>query len=53
MIALAPGSNWGTSSDQITVVGAHWDTVRGSPGYQDNGYSIYNFFKNDFKIIFD
>ena len=28
---------WGTQEDRLLVVGAHWDTVPGSGGLDDNG----------------
>ena len=28
---------WGTPEDRVLVVGAHWDTVPGSGGLDDNG----------------
>ena len=31
------GESWGTSNDNIVVLGAHWDTIKESPGYNDNG----------------
>ena len=32
IISVIPGSAWGTKEDKVLVVGAHWDTVVGSPG---------------------
>ena len=32
IISIIPGSAWGTKEDKVLVVGAHWDTVEGSPG---------------------
>ena len=37
LMCLFPGKNWGTSEDNITMVVAHWDTVKKSPGFDDNG----------------
>ena len=28
------------NNDQVTVIGAHWDTVPGSPGVGDNGSGL-------------
>ena len=36
IISIIPGSAWGTKEDKVLVVGAHWDTVVGSPGFNDN-----------------
>ena len=32
IISIIPGSTWGTKEDKVLIVGAHWDTVVGSPG---------------------
>lgn len=32
-----PGSRFGTPHDKPIIIGAHIDTVVGSPGYDDNG----------------
>ncbi|RWS27729.1 hypothetical protein B4U80_00738 [Leptotrombidium deliense] len=37
IISLLPSKHYGTSSDTILVVGAHYDTVESSPGIDDNG----------------
>lgn len=37
VVAMLPGTRWGTSADLPVVVGAHMDTVEGSPGMDDNG----------------
>ena len=37
LMCLFPGKHWGTSEDNITMVVAHWDTVKKSPGFDDNG----------------
>ena len=37
IFCLFPGKNWGTSEDKITMIIAHWDTVKNSPGFDDNG----------------
>ncbi|KAF2362854.1 Peptidase M28 [Trinorchestia longiramus] len=37
LVALLPGSRFKTRYDRPVVVGAHIDTVVGSPGYDDNG----------------
>ena len=36
-IGILPGEYWGTPNDRPIIVGAHWDTVSTSPGYNDNG----------------
>ena len=33
---------WGTQEDRVLVVGAHWDTVPGSGGLDDNGSGEYS-----------
>jgi hypothetical protein len=37
IIGIWPGSYRGTSRDQIIIIGAHFDTVKTSPGVDDNG----------------
>ncbi|CAG2115741.1 unnamed protein product, partial [Medioppia subpectinata] len=37
IIGIWPGTKRGTTADQIIIVGAHYDTVRSSPGVDDNG----------------
>ena len=32
IIAILPGTKWGTAEDEVIVVGAHWDSVEESPG---------------------
>lgn len=34
---MFPGSRYGSSEDEISLVIAHWDTVSESPGFDDNG----------------
>jgi hypothetical protein len=36
-IGIIPGEYWGTPQDRPIIVGAHWDSVSTSPGYNDNG----------------
>ena len=36
-VGILPGEYWGTPNDKPIIVGAHWDTVSTSPGYNDNG----------------
>ena len=40
LIAILPGRNWNQPSDRPIVIGAHWDTVPNSPGYNDNGSGV-------------
>ena len=37
ILGILPGRAWGTASDRVLVVGAHWDTVRHTGGLDDNG----------------
>ena len=37
IMGVLPGQMWGTAEDRVLVVGAHWDTVPGSGGLDDNG----------------
>jgi Zn-dependent M28 family amino/carboxypeptidase len=37
IMGMFPGTNFGTKTDEITIVVAHWDTVLDSPGFDDNG----------------
>ena len=36
-IGIMPGELWGSPQDRPIIVGAHWDSVSTSPGYNDNG----------------
>ena len=36
-IGIMPGEYWGSPHDKPIIVGAHWDSVSTSPGYNDNG----------------
>ena len=36
-VGILPGEYWGTPNDKPIIIGAHWDTVSTSPGYNDNG----------------
>lgn len=40
IIGIWPGDFWGTSKDKIILVGAHWDTTKFSPGFDDNGSGL-------------
>lgn len=37
IIGVLPGKFRGTANDKVLVFGAHYDTVRGAPGVDDNG----------------
>ena len=40
VFAIYPGQLWGTAKDRIVVIGAHWDTMDGTDGYNDNGSGV-------------
>lgn len=40
VIGVIPGRNWGTPIDRPLIIGAHWDAVPNSPGYNDNGSGV-------------
>ncbi|XP_023335294.1 uncharacterized protein LOC111706611 [Eurytemora carolleeae] len=40
IIAVYPGVHYATKLDKIVVVGAHWDTVASTDGYNDNGSGV-------------
>ncbi|TRY61476.1 hypothetical protein TCAL_04393 [Tigriopus californicus] len=40
IVGIYPGSNYGTPEDKILILGAHWDTVPNSDGYNDNGSGV-------------
>ena len=40
MVGLLPGRLWGTAADEPLVVGAHIDTVPGTPGLDDNSSGV-------------
>ena len=37
ILGIIPGKHWNTTLDRPIVIGAHWDTVTTSPGFDDNG----------------
>jgi Zn-dependent M28 family amino/carboxypeptidase len=39
-IGIMPGELWGNPQDRPIVVGAHWDSVSTSPGFNDNGSGV-------------
>ena len=40
IVGILPGKKFGTKEDRVLVVGAHWDTVKVSPGFNDNGSGV-------------
>ncbi|KAK2708538.1 hypothetical protein QYM36_014220 [Artemia franciscana] len=40
IIGVLPGRRWGTKDDEIILLAAHWDTVEGSNGMDDNGSGV-------------
>src|SRR5438445_641287 len=40
IIGIMPGRNRGKEGDAIILVGAHYDTVRSSPGVDDNASGV-------------
>ena len=40
IFGVLPGQLWGTSKDRIIIVGAHWDTMTTTDGYNDNGSGV-------------
>lgn len=40
VFGILPGKLWGTSRDRVVVVGAHWDTIESTDGYNDNGSGV-------------
>ncbi|XP_071548013.1 uncharacterized protein [Panulirus ornatus] len=40
VIGVLAGSNWGTAADEPLVLGAHLDTVSGTPGLDDDGSGL-------------
>ena len=40
VIGVWPGSNWLTLSDRPLVIGAHWDVVANTTGFNDNGSGV-------------
>ena len=37
IFGILPGKLWGTSRDRVVIIGAHWDTMTETDGYNDNG----------------
>eukprot|EP00095_Tigriopus_kingsejongensis_P000317 maker-scaffold292_size219010-snap-gene-1.34 protein:Tk00317 transcript:maker-scaffold292_size219010-snap-gene-1.34-mRNA-1 annotation:"hypothetical protein DAPPUDRAFT_306809" len=40
IVGILPGENFATPNDQILVIGAHWDTMPDTDGYNDNGSGV-------------
>ena len=40
IVAVWPGANWLTLEDRPLVIGAHWDVVNGTSGFNDNGSGV-------------
>ncbi len=40
VFGVYPGQLWGTPMDRIVVIGAHWDTIGNTDGYNDNGSGV-------------
>jgi len=40
IFGILPGKLWGTSRDRIVIIGAHWDTMTETDGYNDNGSGV-------------
>eukprot|EP00095_Tigriopus_kingsejongensis_P012423 maker-scaffold1038_size68074-snap-gene-0.19 protein:Tk12423 transcript:maker-scaffold1038_size68074-snap-gene-0.19-mRNA-1 annotation:"hypothetical protein DAPPUDRAFT_306809" len=40
VIGIIPGTNYGQQWDRPIIVGAHWDTVGNTPGFDDNGSGV-------------
>ncbi|XP_046374961.1 uncharacterized protein LOC124148068 [Haliotis rufescens] len=61
IIAMSKGKNFGTFKDQIVGVAAHYDTMRDTPGVDDNGAAVVGMlqaakhlakFTRDFTVVF-
>ncbi|KAG1674064.1 putative leucine aminopeptidase 2 [Nymphon striatum] len=40
VVGILQGHNWGTSEDQITIIGSHYDTYLDSSGVDDGGSGV-------------
>lgn len=40
IIGILAGEVWGTADDKPVILGAHMDTVPGTPGFDDNGSGL-------------
>ena len=40
IIGILPGKYWSTKKDRPIIIGAHWDTVENSTGFNDNGSGV-------------
>ncbi|XP_063610443.1 uncharacterized protein LOC134784332 [Penaeus indicus] len=40
IIGILAGETWGTADDKPIILGAHMDTVPGTPGFDDNGSGL-------------
>ena len=40
IFGVLPGDLWGTSMDKVIILGAHWDTMPKTAGFNDNGSGV-------------
>lgn len=40
VVGVLAGTNWGTPADEPLILGAHLDTVPGTPGLDDDGSGL-------------
>ena len=40
IIGILPGKFWNTKKDRPLIIGAHWDTVANTTGFNDNGSGV-------------
>ena len=40
IFGIYPGTNYGTPEDEPFILGAHWDTMDTTDGYNDNGSGV-------------
>ena len=40
IIGILPGRFWNTKKDRPLIIGAHWDTIKSTTGFNDNGSGV-------------
>ena len=40
ILGIFPGKFWNTAKDRPLIIGAHWDTVETTKGFNDNGSGV-------------
>ena len=51
IVGILPGKNWGSPADRPIIVGAHWDSVSNTTGFDDNGSGVAVMLEVDLPLL--